>query len=138
MSHAHHTCHSFQFSSQTAPSLFKSDDTFILIRANELVTYLHKRGYNQPLLRQEITRAKNIIRNEAPLPKCATTITTDKSECVPFIHTYNPALRSISSIIRKHIISSALSYRCHAQHIQVCTYCCLPTQLQPHQLSRTS
>ena len=35
------------------------------------------------------------------LPKSATTITTDKSECLLFILTYNQALRSISPIIRK-------------------------------------
>ena len=28
------------------------------------MTYLHKRGYNRGFLRQEITRAKSITRNE--------------------------------------------------------------------------
>ena len=77
------------------------------------MTYLHKRGYNRHFLRQEITRAKIITRKEALLPKSATTITTDKSECVPFILTCNPALRSISSIIRKHISILTSSHRCH-------------------------
>ena len=46
-------------------------------------------------------------------PKNATTIATDKSECVLVILTYNPALRSISSIIRKHfsILISSDRYR---------------------------
>ena len=43
------------------------------------MTYLHKRVYNEPFLRQEIKHANNITRNEALLPKSATTITTDKS-----------------------------------------------------------
>ena len=77
------------------------------------MTYLHKRGYNRHFLRQEITRAKIITRNEALLPKSATTITTDKSECVPFILTCNPALRSISSTLRKHISILTSSHRCH-------------------------
>ena len=77
------------------------------------MAYLHKRGYSRHFLRQEITRTKNITRNEALLPKSATTITTDKSECVPFTLTYNAALRSISSIIRKHISILTSSHRCH-------------------------
>ena len=34
-------------------------------------------------------------------------------ECVPFMLTYNPALRSISSIIRQHISILTSSHRCH-------------------------
>ena len=40
------------------------------------------------------SRAKNISRNEAPLPRRAAMVTSDKSECVPILLTYNPALRS--------------------------------------------
>ena len=75
--------------------------------------YPHKHGYNRHFLRQEITRVKNITGNEGLLSKNATTITTDKSECVPFILTYNPALRSISSITDKDISISTSSHRCH-------------------------
>ena len=88
-----------------------TEETFTL-RTNELMTYLHKRGYSRCFLRQEITRAKNITRKEALLLK-STTVTTDKSECVPFTLTYNPTLRSISSIIRKHISILTSSHRCH-------------------------
>ena len=119
----------------TLRRICSTDETFTF-RANELMTYLHKRGYNRYFRRQEITRAKNITRNEALLPKSATTTTSEKPECVLFILTYNPALRSTSSIIRKlqyfNLIPSS------PQHVQVCTCCCLPTHQQPHQLSCTS
>ena len=38
-------------------------------------------------------------------------ITLDKPELVPFVITYNPALRSISSVIRKHFHIKQNSYR---------------------------
>ena len=102
------------------------------------MAYLHKRGYNQHFLRQEITRAKIITRKEALLPKSATTITTDKSECVPFILTRNPALRSISSVHHSQTHKHFNLIPSLPQHIQVYTYCCLPTRQQPHQLSCTN
>ena len=50
------------------------------------------------------------------LPKRATTITTDKSECVLFILTYNQALRSISPIIRKLSCHPIISTRYSSLH----------------------
>ena len=41
------------------------------------------------------------------------TSTLDKPERVPFVVTYNPALRSISSIIRKHFHILTSSPRCY-------------------------
>ena len=72
----HQTCYSFQFNSQIA----QADKTFTL-RTNAHMTSLHKRGHNRhDFLGREITRAKNITRNQAHLPKSASTITTDASE----------------------------------------------------------
>ena len=56
-------------------------------------------------------RVNNITRTEALTP--LDTSTLDKPERVPFVITYNPALRSTSSIIRKHshiLIASPLCY----------------------------
>ena len=74
-------------------------DVNVSIINGKIITDLHtKRGYKRHFLQQGITPAKNTTRNEALSPKSPTTITTDKSECVPFILTNNRALRSISSI----------------------------------------
>ena len=74
--------------------------TFTL-RTNELIYSLYKRCYNCHLLQREIQRVNNITRTEALTPHDTSTL--DKTERVPFVITYNPALRSISSIIRKHL-----------------------------------
>ena len=58
-------------------------------------------------------RAQNITRNEALQPQNFSTIALHKSKRVPVSLTYNPALRSISSIIRKHFSILTSSHRCH-------------------------
>ena len=58
-------------------------------------------------------RTKNITSNEALLPQNVTTITLDKSKCAPVLLRYNPALRSFSSIIRKHFSILTSSHRCY-------------------------
>ena len=77
-----------------------TNETFTL-RTNELIEYLYKRGYNRYFLQREIQRVNNITRTEA-LIKPHDTSTLDKPKRFPLVITYNPALRSISSIIRKH------------------------------------
>ena len=77
-----------------------TNETFTL-RTSELIDYLYKRGYNRYFLRREIQRVNNITRTEALMPHDTSTL--DKTERVPFVTTYNTALRSISSIIRKHV-----------------------------------
>ena len=49
----------------------------------------------------KVQRVNNIIRTEALMPHDTSTL--DKTERVPFVITYNTALCSISSIIRKHV-----------------------------------
>ena len=84
--------------------------TFTL-RTNELIYYLYKRGYNRYFLQQEIQRVNNITQTEALTPH--DTPTMDKTERVPFVITYNPSLRSISSIIHKHFHILISSPRCY-------------------------
>ena len=102
-SHTHQTCYSIPFSlALRLRRICSTNETFTL-RTNELIDYLHKRGYkgyNRYFLQREIQRVNNITRTEALTP--LDTSTLDKPERVPFVITYNPALRSISSIIRKH------------------------------------
>ena len=92
-------------------ALFCSTNETSTTRTNELIDYLHKRGYNRYFLQREIQRVNNIIWTESLTP--LDTSTLDKPERVPFVITYNPAPRSISSIIRKHfhiLISSPCCY----------------------------
>ena len=86
-----------------------STNETLTLRTNELIDYFYKCGYNRYFLQLEIQRVNNITRTEALTPH--DTCTLDKQNM--FVITYNPALRSISSIIRKHfhiLISSPL---CH-------------------------
>ena len=88
-----------------------TNETFTL-RTDELIEYLHKRGYNRCFLQGEIQRVNNITRTEALTPLDTSTRALDKPERVPFVITYNPA-RSISSIIRKHFHILISSPRCY-------------------------
>ena len=85
-----------------------SDETFAL-RANELTQYLNDRGYNLSFLKHEIQRVRAITRDETLKPS---QITSNQPSRVPLVITYNPALRSISSIIRKHFSILSSSARC--------------------------
>ena len=103
--HPKHTKRAIPFSLAVRRS-FSSDDTFTL-RTNELKTYLNKRGYNLSFLKQEIGRVNDITRSDALTNK--DTPDTDQPTRVPLVITYNPALRSVSSIIQKrfNILSSS-------------------------------
>ena len=60
---------------------------------------------------REIQRVNNIKRTEAITPHDTSTL--DKPERIPFVITYNTALRFISSIIRKHFRILISSPRCY-------------------------
>ena len=79
------------------------------LRANELIQYLNDRGYNLSFLKHEIRRVRAITRDETLKPN---QVTSNQCSRVPLLITYNPALHSISSIIRKHfsILSSSPRY----------------------------
>ena len=87
-----------------------TNETFTL-RTNELIAYLCKCGYNRYFLQREIQRVNNITRTEALTPHDTSIL--DKTERVPFVITYDPALRSISSIICKHFHVLISSPRCY-------------------------
>ena len=87
-----------------------TNETFTL-RTNERIDYPYKRGYNRYFLQREIQRVNNITRTEALKPPDTSTL--DKPERVPLVITYNSALRSISSIIRKHFHILISSPRCY-------------------------
>ena len=85
--------------------------TFIDYAPMNFIYYLYKRGYNHHFLQREIQRVNNITRTEAHTPHHTSTL--DKPERVPFVITYNPSLRSISSIIHKHFHILISSPRCY-------------------------
>ena len=78
-----------------------SDERFTL-RANELIQYLNDRGYNLSFLRKEIQRVHEITRNETLKPSQTT---RSQPSRIPLVITYNPALRSISTTIQRHLKS---------------------------------
>ena len=102
-----------------------ADETFTF-RTNELMTCFRKRGYNPATFSPTRNRTfeEHHPKRSTFTQKCYHHHYTDKSECVPFIVTYNQTLSSISSIIRKHfsILTSPRRY-----HNIFCTYCCLPS-----------
>ena len=97
--HPHHTKRAIPFSLfLKRRRICSSNETFTL-RTNELKTYLNKRGYNLSFLNREFQHVRTITRAEALTPK---DISTNQPSRVPLVITYNPALRSLSSIIHKH------------------------------------
>ena len=86
-----------------------SDESFTL-HANELIQYLNDRGYNLSFLRKEIQRVHAITRNETLKLSQST---TNQPSRVPLVITYNPALRSISTIIQRHFKVLSSSPRCN-------------------------
>ena len=86
-----------------------SDESFTL-RANELIQYLNDLGYNLSFLKREIQRVHAITRNETLKPSLPT---TNQPSRVPLVITYNPALRSVSSIIQRHFKILSSSPRCN-------------------------
>ena len=115
----------FVMSSHTCPVLFLSvtfhsrlrlrricstNETFTL-RANELIDYLYKRGYNRYFLQRKYNELTSSHGHKHLRPM--TLPHSDKTERVHFVISYNPTLRSISSIIRKHFHILISSPRCY-------------------------
>ena len=73
-------------------------DNFFETGSSELGSHLTKRGYKRRFIKEQITRAKQVPRNEALKEnKPATKHTTVP---IPFTVTYNPALPNIHDIFR--------------------------------------
>ena len=108
--HPKHTKRAIPFSlALRLRRICSADDTFTK-RTTELKTYLNKRGYNLSFLDQEIRRVHNITRTESLASK--DTSQTSQSKRVLLVITYNPALRSVASIIHKHLNILSSSPRC--------------------------
>ena len=95
--HPLHTKRAIPFSLALRLRRICSSDESFTLRANELIKYLNDRGYNLSFLKKEIQRVHAITRNETLKPSKTT---TNQPSRVPLVITYNPSLRSISSIIR--------------------------------------
>ena len=111
----HSSCHPFHTKRAIPFSLAlrlrricSSDETFTL-RTNELIQYLNNRGYNLSFLKHEIQRVHAIARNETLKPSQTT---SNQPSRVPLVITYNPSLRSVSSIIHRHFSILSSSPRC--------------------------
>ena len=105
--HPHHTKKAIPFSLALRLRRICSTDAKFKHRINELKTYLLARGYNNNFLEKQFLRAANISRTNAlqTKPKAS-------NDVVPFVVTYNPALRRISNILRKHFNILHSSKRC--------------------------
>ena len=98
-SHPYHTKKSIPYSLALRLRRICSTDEFFERRSAELQTYLTKRGYKRRFIQDQISRAKQIPRNEGL--KEQKQASKDTSDRVPFIITYNPALPNIQDILRK-------------------------------------
>ena len=95
-SHPYHTKKSIPYSLALRLRRICSTDEFFERRSAELQTYLTKRGYKRRFIQDQISRAKQIPRNEGL--KEQKQASKDTSDRVPFIITYNPALPNIQDI----------------------------------------
>ena len=107
--HPFHTKRAIPFSlALRLRRICSSDETFTL-RTNELIQYLNNRGYNLSFLKHEIQRVHAIARKETLKPSQTT---SNQPSRVPLVITYNPSLRSVSSIIHRHFSILCSSPRC--------------------------
>ena len=109
--HPLHTKRAIPFSLTLRLRRICSSDESFTLRANELIQCLNDRGYNLSFLRKEIQRGHAITRNETLKPSQTT---TSQPSRVPLVITYNPALRSISTIIQRHFKILSSSPRCNS------------------------
>ena len=98
-SHPYHTKKSIPYSLALRLRRICSTDEFFKHRSAELQAYLTKRGYKRRFIQDQISRAKQIPRNEAL--KEQKQASKDTSDRVPFTITYNPALPNIQDILRR-------------------------------------
>ena len=104
--HPLHTERAIPFS--LAPRLRRicSTNEIFTLRTNGLIDYLYKLGYNRYFLQRKYSELTTSHRQKHSRPMTLQYWTNQN--VFPFVTTYNPALRSISSIIRKqfHILIS--------------------------------
>ena len=84
-----------------------STDESFQKRKKELINYLTNRGYKTKFITKEIDKASTIPRHTA-----LQQIDKPYNNRVPYVLTYNPALRQIPSIIKKYIPVLQSSTKC--------------------------
>ena len=107
--HPHHTKQSIPYSLAFRLIRICSTEETITSRLKQLTTHLKRRGYPHKKIAAAINRARNTSRPQALQRR------QDKdtqAERIPLVHTYNPALPNISSILLKHLPVLHSSDRC--------------------------
>ena len=107
--HPLHTKRAIPFSLALRLRRICSSDETLSLRSNELIQYLNNRGCNLSFLEHEGQRVHAITRTDALKPSISTSNLPSR---VLFVITYNPALRSTSSIIQKHFNILSFSQCC--------------------------
>ena len=107
--HPHHTKQSIPYSLAFRLIRICSTEETLTSRLKQLTTHLKRRGYPHKKIAAAINRARNTSRPQA-LQRRQNKDT--QAERIPLVHTYNPALPNISSILLKHLPVLHSSYRC--------------------------
>ncbi|XP_078362365.1 uncharacterized protein LOC144646592 [Oculina patagonica] len=94
-SHPYHTKRSIPYSLALRLRRICSTENFFEHRVKELQQYLVKRGYKQRFISEQIDRARLVSRAESLQEHTRET----RSDRVPLVITYNPALRNIQKIL---------------------------------------
>ncbi|XP_078372690.1 uncharacterized protein LOC144656333 [Oculina patagonica] len=94
-SHPYHTKRSIPYSLALLLRRICSTENFFEHRVKELQQYLVKRGYKQRFISEQIDRARLVSRAESLQEHTRET----RSDRVPLVITYNPALRNIQKIL---------------------------------------
>ena len=122
LSHPYHTKKSIPYSLALRLHRICSTDEFFKHRSAELQAYFTKWGYKRRFIQDQISRAKQIPRNEAL--KEQKQASKDTSDQVPFNIAYNPALPNIQDILRRKqpILHSTERLRavCCKNRLRVC------------------
>ena len=112
-----------------------STDEFFKHRSAELQAYLTKRGYKRRFIQDQISRAKQIPRNEAL--KEQKQASKDTSDRVPFTCTYNPALPMQHSRYTPQETTYSTLHRTFKKHLQRSSCRRLPPFTQPSRPTRS-
>ena len=106
--HPRHTKTVIPYSLSLRPRRICSSDELFKTRARELHNNLLERGYRDTLIRDSINKARQLSREEALRPNTE----RRKTERVPLVVTYNPALVGILKIVANHHNILPTSQRC--------------------------
>ena len=106
-----HTKRAIPFSLAARLRRICSTNEIFTLRTNGLIDYLYKLGYNRYFLQRKYSELTTSHGQKHSRPMTLQYWTNQN--VFPFVTTYNPALRSISSIIRKQFHILILFLRCY-------------------------